>query len=374
MIEHQMANPQERIAIFMPSLFGGGGQRSMLNLAHGMAEGGHSVDLVLAQAEGAFLGQVREPVRVVDLKASRALTSLPALVKYLRRERPGAMLSVFGYVNIIALWAWRLSGVGTRLFVNEQNTVSLEAGNGSNWRSRMTPRLIKRFYPWANGIVTVSQGVREDLSQLTGIAGERITVIYNPSVIKSEVWQRAQAPLDHPWFGSGQPPVLVAVGRLQMQKDYPTLIRAFAQVSRSRSVRLVILGEGRERSRLEALVQKLHLEQDVSLPGFVKNPYAYMARASLFVLSSRWEGLPTVLVEALCCGTPVVSTDCPSGPKEILKDGLYGQLVPVGDPDALARAIETSLEANPLSPPDESWRPYELESVVSQYVSLLSES
>ena len=344
----------------------------MLNLALGMAEGGHAVDLVLAQAEGAFMDHVRKPVRLVDLKAARALTSLPALVKYLRREQPVAMLSVFGYVNIIALWAWRLARVRTRLYVNEQNTVSLEAANGSNWRSRMTPRLIKRFYPWANGIVVVSQGVRDDLSQLTGIPRERITVIYNPSVVKAEVLAKAQASLDHPWFGAGRPPVLVAVGRLQQQKDYPMLIRAFAQVRRGRAARLVILGEGRERSKLELLVEELGLEQDVSLPGFVENPYAYMSQASLFVLSSKWEGLPTVLVEALCCGTPAVATDCPSGPREILKDGQYGQLVPVGDADALARAIEVSLDGNRLRPPAESWHPYELESVVTQYVSLLS--
>ena len=366
-----MANQKNRIAIFMPSLFGGGGQRSMLNLAHGIASCGHPVDLVLAQTEGAFLTDVRRSVRVVDLKASRALTSLPALVRYLRREQPEVMLSVFGYVNIIALWARRLAGVRTRLFVNEQNTVSLEAGNASNWRGRLTPALMKRFYPWANGIVVVSRGVRDDLAQLTNISRERITVIYNPSVVRAEVWEKAQTPLEHPWFKPGQPPVLLAVGRLQPQKDYPLLLEAFAQVRRAQPVRLIILGEGKERPFVEARIKELGLEQDVDLPGFVKNPYAYMARASLFVLSSRWEGLPTVLIEALCCGIPVVSTDCPSGPREILRDGKYGQLVPVGDVESLTRAIKTTLEEKTLRPPSESWQPYELGTVVNQYINLL---
>jgi glycosyltransferase involved in cell wall biosynthesis len=366
-----MANPQKRLAIFMPSLFGAGGQRVMLNLAHGIAECGYAVDLVLAQVEGPFLAEVRTSVRIVDLKASRVLTSLPALVRYLQREQPEAMLSVFGYVNIIALWAWRLAGVRTRLFVGEHNTVSVEAGNASRWRSRLVPRLIKHFYPWASGIVVVSQGVRDDLAQLTHISRERITVIYNPSVVRSEVWEKAQAPLDHPWFKPDQPPVLLAVGRLKAQKDYPLLIRAFAQVRQSQPVRLLILGEGDERPMLESLISELGLEQDVSLPGFVMNPYAYMARAALFVLSSRWEGLPTVLIEAMCCGTPVVSTDCPSGPREILKDGQYGQLVPVGEADALAKAITMTLAGNTPNPPSESWQPYELESVVSQYTNLL---
>lgn len=343
----------------------------MLNLAHGIAESGYAVDLVLAKAEGDFLAEVRRSVRVVDLRASRALTSLPALVRYLRRVQPEAMLSVIGYVNVIALWARRLAGVRTRLFVNEQNTVSFEAGNASSWRGRLTPWLIKRFYPWANHIIGNSTGVADDLSHVTGLPRDRITVIYNPSVVKVEVWEKAQAPLDHPWLRPGQPPALLAVGRLQMQKDYPTLIRAFAQVRRRRRARLLILGEGKERPRLEGLIKELGLEQDVSLPGFVMNPYAYMARASLFVLSSRWEGLPTVLIEALCCGTPVVSMDCPSGPREILRGGKYGPLVPVGDANALARAIETVLDGDTPRPPSESWQPYELGIVVNQYIRLL---
>jgi len=369
-----MLNSQKRVAIFMPSLFGGGGQRSMVNLAHGMAESGYAVDLVLAQVEGPFLEEVREPVRVVDLKASRALTSLPALVRYLRSEQPEALLSVFGYVNIIASWAWRLAGVPTRLLLNEQNTVSFESGNASTLRGRLVPWLMKRFYPWANGIVVVSHGVRDDMAQLTKIPSERITVIYNPSVVRAEVLEKAQAPLDHPWFKPDQPPVLVAVGRLQIQKDFPTLLHAFAQVRQNRPVRLLILGEGKERQPLEELIKNLGIENDVSLPGFVMNPYAYMARASLFVLSSRWEGLPTVLIEALCCGTPVVSTDCPSGPREILKDGEYGQLVPVSDMDALAKAIEAALDSKTPGPPPESWQPYDLENVVNQYIKLLFEN
>lgn len=366
-----MLHTQKRVAIFMPSLFGGGGQRSMVNLAHGMADSGYAVDLVLAQVEGPFLEEVREPVRIVDLKASRALTSLPALIRYLRTERPEALLSVFGYVNIIASWAWRLAGVPTKLLLNEQNTVSQESGNASRWRGRLVPWLIKRFYPWANGIIVVSHGVRDDMAELTKIPKERITVIYNPSVVRNEVLKKAQAPLDHPWFKDGQPPVLVAVGRLQMQKDFPTLLHAFARVRKHRPVRLLILGEGKEREPLEQLIKELGLQDDVNLPGFVMNPYAYMARASLFVLSSRWEGLPTVLIEALCCGTPVVSTDCPSGPREILKDGQYGQLVPVGDIDALAKAIETTLDSKVSGPPPESWQPYDLDTVVNQYAKLL---
>ncbi len=360
-----------KLAIFMPELFGAGGQRSMLNLAHGIAAEGYPLDLVLAKAKGEFLGEVREPVRVVDLKASRALTSAPALVRYLRSERPEAMLSVFGFLNVVAIPAWRLSRVKTRMFVCEQNTVSMEAGNAASWGTRVTPRLMRHLYPWANGVVVVSQGVRDDMVQLTGVPRRHVTVIYNPSVVGAEIQEKAKEPLDHPWFKPGQPPVLVAVGRLQQQKDYPMLLQAFAQVRRSQPARLLILGEGKERPTLEALIKELDLEDDVGLPGFVMNPYAYLARASLFVLSSRWEGLPTVLIEALCCGTPAVSTDCPSGPREILRNGKYGALTPVGDATAFAQAIGAALEKPLAKPPPESWQPYDLGVIVHHYLDLL---
>jgi glycosyltransferase involved in cell wall biosynthesis len=365
-----MADSEGRTAIFMPALLGGGGERSMLNLARGLADHGLGVDLVLAQATGPFLAEVPKSVRVLDLKVSRTLTSLPALVRYFRRERPAAMLSVFGYSNVVALCAWRMSGVATRLFVNEQNTVSLEAGNALSLRGRLTPLLMKRLYPWATGIVVVSEGVRDDLARLTSIPRERIRVIYNP-VMRDEMLEGARAPLEHPWFGPGQPPVILAVGRLHPQKDYPTLLQAFARLRQRRPARLLILGEGKERPALEGMVKALGIEQEASLPGFVMNPYAYMARASVFAMSSRWEGLPTVLIEALCCGTRVVSTDCPSGPREILRDGLHGRLVAVGDVEGLAGAIATTLGDGTPAPGAESWRPYDLQTVVAQYARML---
>jgi glycosyltransferase involved in cell wall biosynthesis len=191
-------------------------------------------------------------------------------------------------------------------------------------------------------------------------------------VITPEVREKARARLQHPWFETGQPPVVLAVGRLTKQKDFPLLIRAFAQVCQKRRARLIILGEGPDRPLLEAQVSELGLEDEVALPGFVENPYAYMSRAALYVLSSQWEGLPTVLIEALYCGAPVVATDCPSGPREILANGRYGALVPMGDVSALAQAIEAGLAGKTPSPTAESWQPYALETVVDQYIRLLS--
>ena len=365
-----MSKPQKRLAIFIPSLIGGGAERATLNLAEGIAGRNYAVDLVLAQAEGPYLADIPESVRVVDLSASRVLTSMLGLVHYLRRERPEAMLSVLRHANIVALWARRLAAVPIRLVVSERNTLSRSAQHGLSRRARLMPQLIRRFYPWADGIVAVSKGVADDLAQVAGIPRERIQVIYNP-IVTPELSEKAKARIDHSWFNSGQPPVLLAVGSLSPKKDFRTLIQAFARVRETRCLRLLILGEGQERPALEMLVRQLGLEQDVSMPGFVENPYPYMGRASLFVLSSRWEGLPGVLIEALFCGAPIVATDCPNGPREILADGKYGQLVPVGDEIALGNAIQASLDGEAPSPSRRSWSPFEMEPVVNQYIDIL---
>lgn len=333
---------KEKVALFLPSLRGGGAERVMVNLARGFSEKGLDVDLVLAKAEGPYLSQVPPDVRVIDLHSSRVLASLPHLVCYLRRERPQALLSTLNHANIVALWARKLARVPNRLVVRVAANLSQSASNASSARGRLMPRLIHKFYPWADAVVAISQGVADDLVKTARLPRERIQVIYNP-VVTPEILEKAEEPLNHPWFAPGEPPVILSVGRLTKQKDYPTLIRAFALVCRERPARLMILGEGEERPKLEALVRELDLDEDVSLPGFVDNPYAYMARSAVFVLSSAWEGFGNVLVEAMAVGTPVVSTDCPSGPAEILEGGKWGKLVPVGDANAMAQAILSTL-------------------------------
>ena len=357
-----------KIALFLPSLHGGGAERVMVNLARGFAERGLKVDLVLAKGEGPYLGEVPPNVHVVDLNASRVLASLPGLVRYLRRERPEAMLSAMHHSNIIAVWAKLLACVPTRLAVSIHTTTSVSLQSPQNRRSLLIPWLTRWFYLKTEAIVAVSKGVAEDFSRVSGIPFERIKVIYNP-VVTPELIENAKEPVEHPWFATEQPPVILGVGRLTKAKDFPTLIRAFALVRQERPARLMILGEGEERFRLEALVKELGLEDDVALPGFVDNPYAYMARAAVFVLSSAWEGLPTVLIEAMACSCPVVSTDCPSGPAEILENGKCGPLVPVGNEAALKQAIIRVLEA-PLN-----WNAdastYTLSFAVEQYGKVL---
>jgi glycosyltransferase involved in cell wall biosynthesis len=230
--------------------------------------------------------------------------------------------------------------------------------------------LVRRYYPWADGIVAVSQGVAADLLELTDLPPSKVRVLPNP-VVTPELVECAAQPLDDPWFTAGAAPVVLGAGRLDQQKDFPTLIRAFAAVRSKRAARLVILGEGPERARLESLVEELGIGEHVRLPGFVSNPFSYMARAAVFVLSSAWEGMPGVLIQAMACGAPVVATDCESGPREVLASGKYGRLVPVGDHAALAEAIAATLDAPTSTLPPEALEPYTCEGAVDRYLHLL---
>ncbi|NLG84439.1 MAG: glycosyltransferase [Firmicutes bacterium] len=360
-----------KVALFLPSLRGGGAERVMVNLAQGFAAQGLKVDLVLAKAEGPYLSQVSPEVRVVDLKVSRVLACLPGLVRYLRQVRPQALLSAMDHANIVALWARKLARVSTRIVVSVHSTPSMATLHAKTLRGRLMPLWVRPFYPWADAIVAVSHGVAEDLIRFIGFPREKVQVIYNP-VVTPELFAKAHEHLDHPWFVPGEPPVVLSVGRLTPAKDYPTLIKAFALVCKERPARLMILGEGEERPTLEALIKELDLTQYIALPGFVENPYKYMKRAACFVLSSQWEGLPTVLIEAIALGVPVVATDCPSGPREILEGGRLGTLVPPGDVIELACAIQEVLSSNRSLPHMPNLELYTLENVIEKYLKILN--
>jgi glycosyltransferase involved in cell wall biosynthesis len=364
-----MKSSKDRAALFLPGLYEGGAERVILNLAKEISARGYAVDLVLARAEGPYMDQIPASVRLIDLKAPRVATSVPALIKYLQRERPTALLSAM-FANVIALWARRLCGIPRRLVISEHNTLASVVHNKKDLRWQVYPKLAGWFYPWADTIVAVSAGVANDLTQAAGISRDLIQVVYNP-VITDDLQEKSKARLEHPWFADGEPPVILGIGRLTDQKAVDLLLHAFSQVRNGRPARLLILGEGEERPILETLISRLGLEQDVQLMGFVENPYPYLAHAALFVLPSRWEGLPTVLVEALYAGTPIVATDCPGGSREILKDGQYGKLVPVDSPTQLAQAMEDTLDAHCVSPPRESWEPFKSDLVTERYLKLL---
>ena len=369
-----VASSKERsgtdLAIFVPSMRGGGAERAMLKLAIALSRSGVALDLVLAKAEGAYVDDIPDDIRVVDLAANRIMTSLPRLAGYLRTNRPAVLLSTLDYANVVATSARALSGTRPRLVLNVQNNMSRAAADAANRRGRLVPSLARRTFPHAAAIVAVSKGVASDLVSTIGIPRDIIEVIHNP-VVTPDLIARSKEPLDDEWFAPGSDPVILAVGRLGAQKDYPTLLESFASLRARRAVRLMILGEGPLRRELESMVSRLGLDADVRLPGFVENPWAYMRRCSVYVMSSLYEGLPTVLIEALASGARIVSTDCPSGPDEILDGGAWGRLVPMSDSAAIEAAIEAAIDdATPLPGP-ESWEPYELDAVVEQYRRVL---
>jgi glycosyltransferase involved in cell wall biosynthesis len=360
---------EPRIAFFLPNLAGGGAERVALNLLKGMMERDEILlDLVVADTEGPYLDQVPDRVRLVNLGTGRVTKAIPALAKYLKEYQPLALVSHMNHANIAAILAKELARSKTKLVVVEHDTLS--ASKSKLRRSRFLPPIMKWLYPRADVIVGVSQGVAEDLDAVLSFQPGTVKTVYNP-VVDRALMMKAQASVEHPWFAAGSPPVFLAVGRLSPQKDFANLIAAFAIVRQQQAARLLILGEGDLRGELEAQIAALGIGEDVSLHGFVQNPYAYMSKAATFVLSSRWEGLPTVLIEAMACGCAVVATDCPSGPQEILAAGKYGLLVPIEDAAALAAAMLQTLE-QPMTRADsiERGRYFSAERAVDDYLAL----
>jgi glycosyltransferase involved in cell wall biosynthesis len=323
-------------------------------------------------ADPVGIGVMLLPVLAVR-RVPNAYRYLPALVEYLRTTRPAALITAFPYENLLGVAARRLAGTDTRLIVTERNTTTRSTREGSKWKRRFLPSLLLRQYPMADAVVAVSDGVADGLATTTGLPRHRITTIYNP-VVSHDMLAKAAEPAPHPWLEPGQPPVVMGLGRLVPQKDFPTLIRAFARVRAERPARLLIVGPGSAdaQAELRALATALGCDEDTDLPGLTLNPFAYLARAGVFVLSSLHEGLPGVLIQALACGCPAVSTDCPSGPAEILDGGRYGALVPVGDDAAMAEAILATL----AHPPERSvlaarGATYSVDRAVERYLELL---
>ncbi len=363
-------NNKKRITFFMDALHGGGAEKAVVNLLKGLAQRDEfDLDLVLATKEGPYLDLVPKEVRIIDLKKSRAITATFPLMSYLKQNRPWALIGNMGHVNVVATLAKELAQIKTKLVLVEQNTIS--ANKNKPKRAELVHLFMKWLYPRADVVAGVSAGVARDLEQQLGLGKETVKVLNNP-VVNEDLITRSQAEVDHPWFAVDTPPVFLAVGRLNSQKDFPNLLNAFALVRKQQNARLIILGEGEERQSLEAIIDNLGIGEDVLMPGFVKNPYAYMGQANCFVLSSRQEGLPTVLIEAMACGCPVVATDCPSGPDEILDGGVYGPLVPIEDSHALAQGMLKIINNSPSTELlMQRANEYSTDKVVSTYLSLL---
>jgi len=329
------------IAILLPDLRGGGVERMRIHLSRYFISRGYLVDFILMKVDGELLQSVHESVCVYDLKASRIRSVLVPLIRYLRERKPDVLLAGVWPLTIVAVLAHNLSGRFGRVVISDHSLLS-PATIANSWFKRVVLRLsIALFYPLANGRIAVSEGVADDLVALGNLDKSTIAVIHNPAAVGRSL---SESPKVQPWQGFRGKRIL-SVGTLKPVKDHETLIRAFALLRQKVVATLVVLGDGPLRPALERLVDELDLSDSVIMPGFVPETYPWYHGADLFALSSQYEGFGNVIVEALECGLSVVSTDCPSGPREILQDGIYGRLVPVGDVAKLASAMSEVLSS-----------------------------
>lgn len=361
----------QSIAIYLPDLSGGGAERLHLRLAPLFQAQGLDVTLLLDRRKGALADQVPEGIKVVELNADRQVKAVFKLARYLRQAKPDVLIANMEHMNVMAVVARMATRARTRIIVTQHNAFSEQVRRPS-LKYRLLPLLYRTFLPFADEIVTVSTGVADDLAQHSGLRRDRMTVIYN-GVVTEDFDERTISGLPtHPWQNSGFP-VIAGMGRFVAQKDFSTLLQAFAIVASQTDARLLLLGDGPLRGELEQQAETLGITDKISMPGFIDNPLPDIKSAGLFVLSSRFEGFGNVIAEALACGTPVVSTDCPHGPAEILEDGRYGALVPVGNPEALARAMLDALQATP--DPDmlkQRGRVFSTENCATTYMELVA--
>ena len=359
------------VALFLPSLAGGGAEGVFVTLAGLFAQRGLAVDLVVARGEGPLVNRLPQAVRLVILGATRPSRGIPALVRYLRRHRSRALLSALTHANIAAAIAHRLAGGKRRCVLSERTDLSVALWEGKVGIDRMLTQFLgRRVYHLADAVVAVSEGVAESVKQAFGVSDHRVHVIYNPVEVE-RIRQAAQAEAMFPWADTF--PVFIAVGRLSSPKNFPLLLRAFRRIRTRQRCHLAIIGEGAEREILEAMIDRLGIAEDVWLAGYLDNPFSLMVRATALVSSSDYEGLSNVLIEALVLAVPVVATDCPSGSAEILAQGRYGLLVPVGDEAALAEALLQVFAGNaPRFDSDKAISRFLPNKIVEQYLDVIN--
>ncbi len=330
------------ICIFLPNFDNGGVERMLVNLAYGMWQNQIKVDFIVANKDRPYLAELPPEVTIIELQTHDQHQQIEKTAQYLNEHTPSAMLSAKEPDIAIAEAAIHSSNVSCTFFIRAVTNHTQRLSHSNPLKRWFSLREIKKLYAKADGIIAVSQGVADDLLSILGSAAPVITTANNP-VITPSFQDKAKQSVAHPWFEEGQPPVILGIGRISRAKNFPLLIKSFAQLRQQRECRLMIVGSGKKQDKLLKLSDKLGVRADIDLLGYQENPYAFLKQASLFVLSSLWEGSPNVLTEALASGCPVVSTDCLSGPKEILQNGKFGPLVPMNDVDALTKAMNETL-------------------------------
>lgn len=336
-----------KVAFFLVSLSGGGTERVNLSLANELSQMGYQVDLVLVNKYGDFLNKVRDSIRIINFGKDRASGCIYDLTKYLRREKPAVLFTALPTLNIISIFANIIIGFKTNVIPTEHMPVSIDAKMTHSIESKIAYKLYPLFYTFVkNIVVNCEDSARDFAKRYNWISKNKINIIYNP-VASDELFRMVQEVPEIDWFRetNNNTPIILGVGRLTRQKNFHLLVESFAKLRDECDCRLVILGKGEDYDSLEKLAKNFGIEKDFLMPGFKENPYSYMARSSVFVLSSIYETLPTVLIEALACGTPVVATDC-FGVREILQDGKYGVIVKDATATEMTSAIKKVLNNN----------------------------
>lgn len=339
------------IAIMLPDLTVGGAERVALSIANGLADRGFPIELLLSRYRGALIDDVNEAVSVIEFGPKRTAgigvaANVPAMISYCHQRRPRAVLPHLEHPTLVWLTATSLANVETSVIPTQHSTFG--ESPDETLKDRFVRRMLPRLYPRADRVIAVSQGVAQALVEQTPLAAEEISVLYNP-VDVAKIRGLVAAGTPHAWGRSPDIELVAFLGRLAEQKDLETWLRAFRAASETRgSLRGIVIGTGPARDSLLERAEALGISDAIEMPGYVENPFPTVAAADAFMLTSRYEGLPTVLIEALACETPIVATDCPHGPREILAGGRYGALAPVGDVTAVATALEDTME----NPPD----------------------
>jgi glycosyltransferase involved in cell wall biosynthesis len=319
---------KKHIAFCVSSLRVGGGERIMVDLANYFSKKGYASDLVALKSVGEFKNQLDPAVRLVSLDAPRIAFSLPGLVRYMNDVQPVSILALDEFAHVLCLTARMFAKTKPRIVLRVGTMFSMLFERYQGLKRFYWPFIIRRMYHKADAVIAVSHGMVDDTVAKTGVAREKITVIYQPKDLE-RLKALSQASVAHPWLSDKTVPVVIAVGRLREQKNFPVLIRAFARLSVP--ARLLILGKGRDENALKALIVSVGASDRIELVGFTDNPYALMGRADLFASTSLWEGMPNALLEAMVCGLPIISSDCASGPREILAPGSnYNVLLSAG--------------------------------------------
>ena len=367
-----------KISFFLPKLSSGGAERVIIDIANNLSKRGYFIDIVLAKGGNIYLEEISPSVNIINLKSKSTILSFFPLSRYLKKSRPYGIISALSHANCAVLLAGNIIDKNIKIVVSERNISYRKTKNKIGFKRIILDWLIKYFYPQAKCIVTVSEGVRKSIISTYKFKDDQVKCILNPIDFKKINKLKSESILNNEIINdlkNENQKIILSVGSLTKQKNYSLLIKAFKIVSEQINCKLIILGEGPERLNLKRLCRDLEIDsKSIYLPGFIANPFPYMKACDLFVLSSLWEGLPNVLIQALACNCNIISTDCDAGPREILEDGKWGRLIKVNDIDALANAILKELSSKNQQYGDSKMgglNRFNIDKVTNQYLEAL---